>query len=166
MKTGIKDQIDSIYTMLKNLPSEETELYPPVPCEYIKLFEERFSIELPLDYKYLLSLSNGFYFDGYEILGISFNSKGTRYDLTATYNFEHCESENAMYSYIVPFYHDGFGNFACFDTRKINKNGSCPIVFWEHDVEYNETYEPDVINNSFVEFVLDIFSNKSGIGLC
>ena len=69
-------------------------------------------------------------------------------------------------SYIVPFYHDGFGNFACFDTRKINKNGSCPIVFWEHDVEYNETYEPDVINNSFVEFVLDIFSNKSRIGLC
>ena len=160
MTTGIKDQIDSIYAMLKNLPADETELYPAVPYEYIKQFEERFNVELPSDYKYLLSLSNGFWYSGYEVLGISFDSKDTRCDLTNTYNFEHYESGNPMYPYMVPFYSDGFGNFACFDTSKIDKNGSCPIIFWEHDVEYNETCEPEIINNSFLEFVLEIFIDE------
>lgn len=155
MITGIKDQINSIYAVLKNSSPDKIELYPSVPSDHIKRFEEKFNIELPSDYKYLLSLSNGFYYDGYEILGISFNSKDTRYDLVATYNFEHYESGNAMFSYIVPFYTDGFGNFACFDTRIFNDDGTCPIVFWDHDIEYNETNCPEIINDSFVEFLIE-----------
>ena len=53
MTTGIKGQIDSIYAILKNSPTDETELYPSVPSEYIKGFEDRFGVELPLDYKYI-----------------------------------------------------------------------------------------------------------------
>ena len=160
MITGIKDQIDNIYAILKNSSPIDTELYPSVPIEHIKRFEEMFRIKLPLDYKYLLSLSNGFYYDGHEILGISFNSKDTRYDLTATYNFEHYESENAMFSYIVPFYPDGFGNFVCFDTRIINKDGTCPIVFWNHNVKYNEINGPEIINDSFVGFLVETIFEK------
>ena len=160
MTTGIKGQIDSIYAILKNSPTDETELYPSVPSEYIKGFEDRFGVELPLDYKYLLSLCNGFCYSGYEILGISYTPNDNRNDLTATYDFEHGESGNPMYSYIVPFYPDGFGNFACFDTRNIDENGSWPIGFWEHDVEYDKTCEPEIINNSLIEFIMEIFFDE------
>ena len=155
MIIGIKDQINSIYAKLKNSPLEEVELYPPIPNDRIIKFEEMFCVKLPLDYRSLLLLSNGFYYDGHEILGISLNSQDTRYDLTAAYKFEHYETTNIMFSHIVPFYPDGFGNFACFDTRKMDVNGICPIVFWEHDIEYDENNEPKIISTSFIEFILD-----------
>lgn len=30
-----------------------------------------------------------------------------------------------------------------------------PIVFWDHDIEYNETNCPEIINDSFVEFLIE-----------
>ena len=63
MITGIKDQINSIYAKLKNSPLEEVELYPPITNDRIIKFEEMFCVKLPLDYRSLLLLSNGFYYE-------------------------------------------------------------------------------------------------------
>ena len=55
-----KAQIDSVLNELMKYSERIRGTYEPVDPQWITRFENEFQIELPLDYKYLLSKTNGF----------------------------------------------------------------------------------------------------------
>ena len=68
---NIELEINSIVNHLKKFSPEVLELRSPVIESTIKNFERKYNIILPYDYKYLLSITNGFTLMGNEIYGIS-----------------------------------------------------------------------------------------------
>ena len=146
----MKKEVDQTIKELLKFSPDILELNAPIETEEIVRFESKFNLPLPEDYKYLLSITNGFSLMGDEVLGIAKN----KYDLVNAYQFEHYEVINPQYEYLIPFSPDGFGNSYCFDTRiKTNQGFSNQIVFWQHDYEYSETDLPEITNNSLIDFI-------------
>jgi len=153
MNNILKNKIITIYNELQRFTKNIVLMNPPACVSQIQEFENQYGIQLPLDYKFLLSLSNGFNLMGDEILGISYKRK---YDLFATYDYEHYEVSIPMPQYIVPFSPDGRGNFYCFDTHSPTYDGeSCNIIFWCSNYLYTEYDQPEITHDNFSEFVLE-----------
>ena len=53
-------RIDDIVNELMKFSDKLREVNAPVDFRLIDLFEEKYHVELPVDYKYLLSKTNGF----------------------------------------------------------------------------------------------------------
>lgn len=148
-KNEMKQEIDRVMRELLKFSPKMLELNDP-EAEKVALFESKFKLTLPEDYKYLLSITNGFSLMGDEVLGIG----GKREELIETYQIEHYEVGNPPYEYLIPFSPDGWGNQYCFDTRiKTNQGFSNQIVFWQHDYEYSESDAPEITNNSLIDFI-------------
>ena len=146
----MKKEVDQTIKELLKFSPDILELNAPIETEEIARFESKFNLPLPEDYKYLLSITNGFSLMGDEVLGITNN----KYDLVNAYQFEHYEVINPQYEYLIPFSPDGFGNSYCFDTRiRTNQGFSNEIIFWQHDYEYSETDLPEITNNSLIDFI-------------
>lgn len=144
--------IENIIMELKKFSDNIVTLNPPINPILIVGFEKKYQLELPNDYKYLLSQSNGINLMGDEVLGITFSNYG--YDLTSTYEFEHFNVQIPQFDYLIPFSPDGGGNFYCFDTSKRTNNGnSCEIVFWCSNYEYSETDEPEITHDNLSDFI-------------
>ena len=74
--------------------------------------------------------------------------------LESIYYREHFEVRYPQPTYLVPFSSDGGGNFYCFDTRHLTKDGfSCQVVFWVSNYQYTDEDVPEVVYNSFLDFV-------------
>ena len=147
-----KHRIDSIINELKQFSGSIVTLNPPVNPALILEFENKFQVELPNDYKYLLSQSNGINLMGDEVFGITFLNYGS--DLVNTYEFEHYNVIIPQYPYLIPFSPDGGGNYYCFDTRKKTNNGnSCKIVFWCSNYAYSEIDEPEITHDSLSDYI-------------
>ncbi len=104
--------IENIIMELKKISDNIVTLNPPINPILIVGFEKKYQLELPNDYKYLLSQSNGINLMGDEVLGITFSNYG--YDLTSTYEFEHFNVQIPQFDYLIPFSPDGGGNFLLF----------------------------------------------------
>ena len=152
MKTSSIKKIDEIILELKKFSSNSVTLNPPVDTTFLNKFERDFQIELPNDYKYLLSLTNGFNLMGDEVLGIHYLPNIS--DIVDVYKYEHFSIINPQYPYLVPFSPDGGGNFYCFDTRKKTQEGdSNNIVFWQSDYEYTESDTPEITHDCLADFI-------------
>lgn len=152
MKKENKFEIDEIIDELMKFSSNVITLNLSVEYSLIKQFEEETQIELPNDYKYLISKVNGFNLMGDEILGITYLPNSD--DLVEVYRFEHFEVFIPQYLHLVPFSPDGRGNFYCFDTKKKTRNNdSCCIVFWRSNYEYTESDPPEIVYNCLSDFI-------------
>src|SRR5262249_26573386 len=107
-------------------------------------FEKRHNVKLPNDYKTLLKKTNGLDFMGVVIFGIYDESVFTSLD--GSYKFEHYDVGNAMSNNLIPFSPDGGGNHYCFDSSSCDE-GSCKIVFWQHDLSYSLDNPPEIVND-------------------
>lgn len=119
-------------------------------------FEQSRSIILPIEYKQLLSYSNGIMLMGDEIYGIGESCLSQ--SIETIYQIEHYLVNNPMVEYLIPFSPDGFGNHYCFDSR----NGT--IVFWQHDLPAcdnitNQVYDSlfAMINEVFFKWTLEYY---------
>ena len=86
----MKKEVDQTIKELLQFSPDILELNAPIETEEIARFESKFNLPLPEDYKYLLSITNGFSLMGDEVLGIAKN----KYDLVNAYQFEHYEVIN------------------------------------------------------------------------
>ena len=111
-------------------------------------FEQNRSVILPIEYKQLLSYSNGIMLMGDEIYGVGKSSLSQ--SLETTYQIEHYLVDNPMMEFLIPFSPDGFGNHYCFDSR----DGA--IVFWQHDLPASDNVTNRVYNNLF-EMIDEVF---------
>ena len=77
--------------------------------------------------------------------------------MESVYVREHFKVKVPQYDYLVPFSPDGQGNFYCFNTKNLTDNGdSCPIVFWVSNYIYSKDDQPEIVNNSFVDWVNEV----------
>jgi len=142
------ERINKIMNELRKFSQDIISFEPPLSDEtLVKDFEQKNSILLPKDYKYLLSLHNGLDLMGTTVYGFS-----GKENLDCVYKFEHNEVIYPQFDYLVPFSPDGRGNFYCFDTR-IHDNDSCPVIFWVSNYEYNKDDQPELTNQSFAEWI-------------
>lgn len=147
-----KKKIDEAVNELKKFSPRILSWNEPVDPELMRRFESRFEVKLPEDYKYFLSITNGFSLMGDEVLGMFDAEK--KYDLFMAYQIEHFEVIVPQYRQLIPFSPDGGGNFYCFDTRvETNCGHSNQIVFWYSNYEYNESDPPEITHQSLADFI-------------
>jgi len=75
--------------------------------------------------------------------------------LGKAFNIEHFEVDNKMPIHLIPFSPDGGGNQYCFDSTRCDTE-SCKIVFWQHNLSYNEGRLPETVNNTFTEWAKEV----------
>lgn len=146
-------KIDEIFKELNKFSNEVLTLYEPLKeVNLIEDFEKRHNLQLPNEYKYLISKHNGIDLMGVTIYGFTGSE-----NLESVYEFEHNEVVFPQFDFLVPFSPDGGGNFYCFDTRyHTNNNESCPIVFWTSNYEYNEVNQPEQTNSSLTDWIEEV----------
>lgn len=141
--------ISTIISHLHLFSDKIIEFRSPAAVSDVQSFEEKFKVQLPAEYKYLLSETNGLRLMGNEILGI-YKDDQNIYDLNKAYNFEHFECSNPMPLKLIPFCPDGFGNHYCFDSNTNN------IVFWQSDCDYTND-NPEIVYASLSEMIQEVF---------
>lgn len=123
--------------------------------ELIRDFERQYNLELPKDFKFLLTLHNGIDLMGTSVLG--FYSNENTESIKSVYEYEHFKVLYPQYPYLVPFSPDGRGNFYCFDTRSVTLNGeSNEIVFWTSNYLYTNEDQPEITHSSLAEWINEV----------
>ena len=149
------EKVDQFLEELKKFSENILTINDPVKHDKIYEFENKFNLKLPEDYKYLLLKCNGFSLLGDEVYGI-YDLNTSFESLESVYLYEHNEVSWPQFDYLVPFSPDGGGNFYCFDTRYIS-NSSCLIVFWTSNYEYTKDDMPEVVYQSFIDCIQEVF---------
>jgi len=138
---------------LKKFSDDILSLNAPVAVEDIRILEEKFNLKLPVDYKEIMKVHNGFSLLGNEVFGV-FNEEIAS-SLGGAYVYEHSHSLSQMPEYLVPFSPDGAGDFYCFDVR-VHRNKSCPVLFWQNGYEYTPHDQPEKTNETFTEWLKEV----------
>jgi cell wall assembly regulator SMI1 len=143
--------ISEVIAELLKFSDDVLQVFPPVEEGDVQQFEIEHSLELPLDYKTLLQITDGFSLMGTEVYGISGQGKMS---LAQVYRIEHHEVAVAQYAHLIPFNNDGRGNFYCFDTSAITQdNSSCAIIFWVSNYQYSANDQPEKTHDNFTNWV-------------
>lgn len=145
--------IEYIIEQLNRFSLEILTLNDPADESDIILFERKYAIILPEDYKNLLRIYNGVGLFGTNVYGIYQPDRIN--SLEENFIFEHFQVQNEMPLYLVPFSPDGGGNHYCFDIR-FHQENSCPVVFWQHDYNYTDNDPPEVTNSTFLDWVQEV----------
>jgi cell wall assembly regulator SMI1 len=145
--------IDEIILELQKFTDKIVTFKDPASLSEIVAFEKSIEIKLPEDYKRFLQFSNGFDLRGKQVYGI--NPLDAE-NLESIYLREHYEVEIPQYKHLVPFSPDGAGNFYCFDTSKTTETGLCEVIFWTSNYEYTDDDEPEVPNDSFIDWMQEV----------
>lgn len=126
----------------------------PILDNRIEQLEREIGYALPIDFKYFISRYNGFSLCGTEVFGLGRNLKESSLD--KVYFFEHNIAEYKMPPQFLPFSNDGRGNHYCLDLSEINELGTCPIIFWQWDFNYESFKDVEVCNANFCEWVKEV----------
>jgi hypothetical protein len=143
------EEIESLFTELRKFSNKIIEFQTPVLEKDILNFENRFNIRVPNEFKYFLLKSNGLDLMGNTIFGLNKNEMTE--SLESVYYREHFLVSIPQMQHIIPISPDGGGNFYCLDTT------SNQIIFWLSNYQYSLADAPEVVYNSFTEFVKEVF---------
>ena len=141
--------MESLINEFKKFSDNIIELGHSIDDDRIELFERKYNLKIPRDFRLLISKFNGLNLMGCEVYGFD---KDKADSLENVYYFEHFEVVEPQWSHLVPFSPDGGGNFYCLDTSRITKNETCPIVFWVSNFRYSDVDPPETVNMSFTEW--------------
>jgi len=128
-------------------------LGPTINDNRLENFEQGLGFKLPSDFKYILKKHNGISLIGKEILGL--DEQRGKSSLNEVYKFETVEVGNPMPVEFLPFSPDGFGNHYCFNLSKL-ENEICPVVFWQHEVIYNDINDVEECNPNFLDWMQEV----------
>ncbi|SDE11866.1 SMI1-KNR4 cell-wall [Mucilaginibacter pineti] len=131
----IAKKCDTVLDELLLFADDIISFGPRITDNRLELFEKLLGFEFPFDFKYIMKKHNGISLMGTGICGLD-NELLLGSSLDEMYKFEHFEVYNKMPLEFFPFSPDGFGNHYCFDLSKLS-DGTCPVVFWQHDIIYN-----------------------------
>jgi hypothetical protein len=146
-------KISDFFEELHKFSAHLYQLHGAVDKNKIIAFEQRHKVVLPADYKFFLSKTNGIDFMGVTVYGIFDDT--TFKSIGGSYVFEHYEAGNPMPLNLIPFSPDGAGNHYCFDSNNCT-NEVCKIIFWQHDLSYDSDNPPEIVNESFAEWMKEV----------
>lgn len=144
--------IDSIFSELKKFSSEIVQLAEPISDNRIDNFEIRNNLKLPEDYKKFMLISNGLSALSNELLVFLGNDEIYSMEYVYKRYVQHLPKK------YLPICPDGAGNYYClnlFDDTNIHY--SCEVIFWQHDYLYSKDDLPEVSNESFLDFIKEVF---------
>ena len=149
----MEKEIESIYNELLNFSDSILELENAITDNRIEEFEKNIGYKFPTDFIYFLKKHNGFSLCVTEVLGIGKEFGDNSLD--KIYEFEHNEVRNPMPIYFIPFSPDGYGNHYCMDVSRM-ENDLCPIVFWQHDYNYENLEDVETCNLNFADWINEV----------
>ncbi|WMW76927.1 SMI1/KNR4 family protein [Flavobacterium sp. 20NA77.7] len=147
------NKVDNILERLYKFSPNILQLGKAIADDRLEILQSNISINLPNDFVYLLKKHNGIFLCGVEILGLGMDFGKSSLD--KVYQFEHFEVNNPMPLEYFPFSPDGMGNHYCLDLSKKEGNDSCPIVFWQWDVDY-QLNEVETCNSDFLDWMEEV----------
>jgi len=153
MDKDLEKEINSILVELNRFSESISYFGPAILDLRIEEFEKLIQHHLPTDFKFFLSRHNGFSIAGIEVYGLDNSLMGA--SLSEVYKFEHFIASKKMVTEFIPFSADGFGNHYCLDLSRL-ENGTSPIVFWQHDFEYDHISEIETCNDSFHKWLKEV----------
>lgn len=153
MDEHFEKEINSILLELNRFSESIAYFGPSIVDLRIEEFEKHIQRVLPMDFRSILSKYNGLSIAGIEVFGLDTSLKGS--SLLEVYEFEHLGTLKKMPPQFVPFSADGMGNHYCLDLSRLEK-GTSPIVFWQHDFEYNDISEVETCNESFHQWLKEV----------
>ena len=129
------------------------DLGDPITDSRLQDFETEIGYSLPKDFAYLLTQRNYISLGGQEVYGLG--SEFEAMSLDQVYQFEHEAADNPMPKELLPFAADGLGNHYCLDLTQ-QKEGTCPVLFWQHDYHYKSKQDIEVCNPNFTDWVDEV----------
>lgn len=150
---AIYEQCDQLIEELNRFDSSIIEIGAAIKDQRLKDLEKQVDFELPLDFKYFLTICNGVSLMGIGVLGLDKSYEESSLD--NVFRNEHSKVGNKMPLHYLPISPDGMGNFYCLDLPKL-ENGLCPVVFWQHDYEYESPEEVETCNPNFMEWLQEV----------
>ncbi|UPZ36525.1 SMI1/KNR4 family protein [Sphingobacterium sp. PCS056] len=153
MEESVIKECERAVNELSKFDKSMVYLGPHILDDRLKVFEEKNGFSLPEDFKYLMTIHNGFSLEGTEVLGLDNELRGSSLD--NVYDFEISSSRNGMPKYFVPFSPDGRGNHYCLNLDKL-EDGICPVVFWQSDCDYQDISDVEECNDNFVSWVHEV----------
>lgn len=144
--------MDLLVEELLKFSDDILSLGNPITDDRIKVFEEKYTLALPEDFKKFISMYNGISLMGKEVYGFDINRTES---IENIYIYEHNEVAVPLFPELVPFSSDGGGNFYCFDTRQ-SSSDSCVVVFWVSNYQYTKEDLPEVVNESFTAWFKEV----------
>jgi len=153
-------QIDELITKLQGYSDDIISYQGEVLEEDILDTEKKLGITLPSDFRYFLSRMNGFSLYGDTLIPIT-NSKENfiQPDIIEVNKREHTEVKNEMLDFFLPFAANGRGDHYCFDLRKRNLNGICPVIFWQWDYSFFHPDDIDQTHDNFISWVEELIED-------
>lgn len=145
--------MESIIAELLKFSEDILEINSSISDDRISIFEKKYNLKLPNDFKKFITKINGFSLLGNKVYGFDENITES---IENVYHFEHFEVSYPQPLYLVPFCNDGRGNFYCIDTSKNTEAVNCPIVFWVSNYEYTNEDPPEIVNNNFLEWIKEV----------
>jgi len=145
---------DLLLLELYKFDDSMTSLGPQINDNRMEVFEENIGFKLPLDFKYIIKKHNGISLSGTEIYGLDDALRGSSLD--EVYQYERSmEIYNPMPREFLPFSPDGRGNHYCLNLSKL-LGDICPVVFWQHDLIYNNVEEVEECNGSLMSWIQEV----------
>jgi len=146
--------INKIITELNKYSKNICTLYPGVQDEEIIGLEKKLGFTLPTSFKTFLKECNGFELVSDTIYGIH---QKKNLDIYKNYLWEKNESNNPLWSHLIPISPDGSGSHYCFDLKTLtNDNNECKVVYWQYDYDFDDDDPPDVETETFFDFLWEL----------
>ena len=143
----IVNECERLISEIKKFSPDLFFLGASIADNRLEIFERKIQYTLPEDFGYMLTRHNKISLKGTEVYGL--DTAFGEGSLDRVYYFESQLAGNSIPAYFLPFSPDGFGNLYCLDLSVI-ANGICPVIFWEHDVFYENPADAEVCNESFM----------------
>jgi len=143
--------INDVIKELQKFSDEMFEANSPLVEADLKAFETKYKILLPTQFVNFLNTYNGFNLMGNQLMGFM----GNENSIDAVYAKEH----GPMPKHVVPVLHDGSGSYYCLDISEntAERTETCAVIYWESGYRYTADDAPETVNDSFCEFVKEVF---------
>ena len=153
-------ELDKLFLILKGISDELISLNEGVSSNSIKSVERILNVSLPPDFAAFLSFTNGMWLNGATVLPIpAKNESSEKVNIISVRNIEYTEVQNEMPKYFLPSAPDGGGNHYCFDLRKIDSRGFCPVIFWQWNYSFFYPEDIEQTHDNFIDWLKEVIND-------
>lgn len=142
--------IENIIKELEKFSIDLVQFGDPISDNRIENFENINNLHLPEEFKIFMTITNGLTAYGQELN--RFSSEKKAFSIEFLYE----NLKQYLPKQFVPISPDGAGNYYCLDLSKQNGD-TCPVAFWQANYPYTENDQPDIDNDTFLDFIQEWF---------
>ena len=135
--------MSAIHTAIELLKAKSIEKPKCVPAPtkvQVSQAEAELGFTFPPSFLVFLSRAGNYTLPYWQTYWVGDDSLSHRNIITANVS-EQTEAASPLPSFLVSFHNNGCGDQLCFDTRKPDKRGEYPVVFWDHELTPEENLQ-------------------------